>query len=110
MENYIAVTQLNHGANKEENCEISFILDNQVNQDNQDDPYNITFFRMTFHWMDVESAYKQFGKLPDLIKRLNSVLLYGDTTYRTCIDNIQINISGNIIKLWIINTHYCTYH
>jgi hypothetical protein len=97
MENYAVVTELKLGPNKTDDCIFRFIQN------------DIEIFHMQFHWIDVESASKDFSKLPDLIKRLNNVLLYGDSTYRTTIDKIQISICSNdIIKFWIATTHYYT--
>lgn len=98
MDNYEVETILKIGGTDKEDCRMIF----KINE--------IIFYEMQFHWFGVKDANRDFGKLPELIRRMNNVILYGDSSYRMSIDNTQINISGNIIKFWISNTHYSTLH
>ena len=98
MNNYTVETEWKIGGTETEDCRLSFIID------------GILFYEMQFHWMSAEHSIKHFGKLPDLIHRMNNVIVYGDSTCRTNIDNINITITENIINFWISNTHYNILH
>lgn len=94
MQNYSVSVQLKVGGNDEEDCILIFSQD--------DEPV----CEMTYHWMGGKDATKDFGKLPKLIERMENVLKYGDSTYRTFINSTQVWISGNKIRFCIHDTHY----
>ena len=96
MENYTVETEYKIGGTEREDCRLSFKIYGQI------------FYEMQFHWMSAEDSIKHFGKLPDLIQRMSNVTIYGNSSCRTRIDNINISISDNIISFWITNTHYNT--
>lgn len=95
MQNYSVSVELKVGGNDEEDCILIFSQD--------DEP----IYKMTYHWMSAKDATKDFGKLPKLIERMENVLKFGDSTYRTSINNTQVWISGNKIRFCIHDTHYC---
>ena len=98
MENYIVEVENKKGGTESEDCKLKFTINCTL------------FYEMQFHWMGTKDAIKDFNKLPELIRRMNIVIVSGDSTYRTSIDKTQINISGNIIKFWVVNTHYSVLH
>ena len=98
MENYIVEVENKKGGTETEDCKLKFTINSTL------------FYEMQFHWMGTKDAIKDFNKLPELIRRMNIVILSGDSTYRISIDKTQINISGNIIKFWVVNTHYSVLH
>ena len=98
MENYAVEVENRKGGTETEDCKFKFTIN------------DFLFYEMQFHWMGIKDAVKDFNKLPELIRRMNIVITYGDSTYRTSIDKTQINISGDIIKFWVVNTHYSVLH
>ena len=96
MEGYTFETILKEGPNDTDD----FIMNIMFN--------GVRIFELKYHWMSAEDSTKDFKNLPELICRMESVLKYGDSTYRTCIDNTSIHISGNVITFWISGTHYFT--
>jgi len=98
MENYNVEVEIKKGGTETEDCKLKFTTNGTL------------FYEMQFHWMGTKDAIKDFNKLPELIRRMNIVIVTGDSTYRMSIDKTQINISGNIIKFWVVNTHYSVLH
>jgi hypothetical protein len=98
MENYTVETECKIGGTETEDCRLLFKIDGKL------------FYEMQFHWMSAKDSIKHFGKLPDLIHRMNNVIIFGDSSCRTNIDNIIISISENIINFWIPNTNYYILH
>jgi len=98
MENYTVQVETKKSGSEIEDCKLNFYTN------------DILFYEMQFHWMGSKDAIKDFNKLPELIRRMNNVISTGYSTYRTSIDKTQINISGNVIKFWIVNTHYSVLH
>jgi len=95
MQHYTVSVQLKVGGNDEENCILKFFQDEKE------------FYEMTYHWMSAKDAIKDFGKLPKLIQCMENVLKYGDSTYRTSINNTQVWISDDKIRFCRHDTHYC---
>lgn len=98
MENYIVEVDIKKGGTEVKDCNLNFYIN------------DILFYEMQFHWINAKDAIKDFNKLHELIRRMNIVIVSGDCTYRTSIDKTQINISGDIIKFWVVNTHYSVLH
>ena len=98
MENYIVEVESRKGGTETEDCKLKLTINSAL------------FYEMQFHWMGTKDAIKDFNKLPELIRRMNIVIVDGDSTYRMSIDKTQINISGDVIKFWVVNTHYSVLH
>lgn len=96
MEGYTFETSLKKGPNDTDD----FIMNIMFN--------GVRMCELKYHWMTAEDSTKDFKNLPELIRRMESVLKYGDSSYRTCIDNTNIHISGNVITFWISGSHYFT--
>ena len=96
MEGYIFKTTLKKGPNDTDD----FIMDIILN--------DIRICELKYHWISAEDSTKDFKNLPEFIRRMESVLKYGDSTYRTCINNTNIHISDNKISFWISGSHYFT--
>lgn len=94
MQNYTVSVELKVGANEEENCILNFFQD------------DVQFYEITYHWMSAKDATKDFGNLPKLIQRMENVLKFGDSMYRTHINNTQVWISDDKISFSIHDTHY----
>ena len=98
MENYTVEVEIKKGGTEKEDCILKFNIN------------DILFYEMQFHWMSAKDAIRDFGKLHELIRWMDIVIVTGDSNYRMTIDNTQINISGSTIKFWTINTHYSVLH
>ena len=97
MEGYTFETTFKKGPNDTDDC----IMDIMFN--------GIRIGQFKYHWMSAEDSTKDFKNLPELIRRMEYVVKSkSTTTYRTCIDNTNIHISGNTITFWISTTHYFT--
>jgi hypothetical protein len=94
MEDYSVDVQFKKGGTENEDCKLIFTIN------------DIIFYEMQFHWMGIKEAVKDFNKLPELIRRMNLVILTGYSNYSIYIDKMEMNIIGDIIKIWTVNTHY----